>query len=223
MVDLQGTDIVAVLTRAPSAGGKTRLFRDLGSAPVPDLLAALLLDTLDAVALAGVTRVLCYTPRTAETEMRALAPPDVVLMAQHEGDLGDRMRGVFDDLFARGARSVVLIGSDLPGIEGAAILAAQRVIRERPAAVVLGPARDGGYYLVAASHTPAGLFRSFDWGSRGVLAETERRARAAGLEVVSVAAGRDIDTLEDLRALLASDAPAPRTRMLFNRRGGVSG
>jgi rSAM/selenodomain-associated transferase 1 len=223
MVDLQGTDVVAILTRAPSAGGKTRLFRELGCAPDPHLLASLLLDTLDAIDAIGCTRVACFTPPSDAAEMRALVPPDVLLLPQRDGDLGDRMRLAFDELLARGAGSVVLIGSDVPGIEPSAVLAATCALRERPTAVVLGPARDGGYYLIAASRTPNALFDRMEWGQPDVLVETEHRARLAGIEIVRVAAGSDVDTLADLRTLIRSDAPARRTRVAFNSRVGSDG
>jgi glycosyltransferase A (GT-A) superfamily protein (DUF2064 family) len=147
----------------------------------------------------------------------------VLLAPQREGDLGERMRQAFDDLLAQGAASVALIGSDVPGIDPAAVSDAQRTLRERPAAVVLGPAHDGGYYLVAAVRTPAVLFADMPWSTPGVLAETERRARVAGIETVRVAAARDIDTLDDLRALLGSDIPVPRLRKAVNGRAGLDG
>jgi hypothetical protein len=164
MVDLQDQDVVAVLTRAPSAGGKSRLFAGLGRPPDPDLLAAFLLDTLDAVALPHIARVACFTPATAETEVRALVPPDVHVLAQREDDLGDRMRLAFDDLFAGGARSAVLVGSDLPGLDGAVVSGAFRGLHEHPEAVVLGPARDGGYYLIGATRTPGVLLTRITLG-----------------------------------------------------------
>jgi rSAM/selenodomain-associated transferase 1 len=218
-VDLEDQEVVAILTRAPSAAGKTRLFRELGCAPDPKLLVALLLDTLEAVAAPHATRVVCFTPPAAEPEMQALVPAGVLLLPQRNGDLGDRMRFVFDDLLARGAASVVLIGSDLPGIVPSTVAAAHRILRDRPRAIVLGPAHDGGYYLVGATRTPAALFAEMEWGTAQVLSETERRARIAGFEIVPVAPARDVDTVDDLRALVAGDAPAPRTRAALERGG----
>jgi rSAM/selenodomain-associated transferase 1 len=219
MVDLQGENIVAILTRAPSAGGKTRLFRDLGCAPDPELLAAFLLDTLDAVATPGARCVACFSPPDAEREMRTLVPAGVHLVPQRGGDLGERMRFVFDDLFARGAASVVLVGSDLPDLNPSVVPAAFRILGERPHAVVLGPARDGGYYLVAATRTPTLLFTDVPWSTSNVLAATERRGHAAGMEIVKVAVGRDVDTVHDLRALIGSHAAAPRTRSVVHTKG----
>ena len=223
MVDLQGQDVVAVLTRAPSAGGKTRLFRELGCEPDPDLLAALLLDTLDAASTPDTRCVACFTPPESEPEMRRLVPPGVLLLAQPAGELGDRMKFVFDRLFARGAAAVVLIGSDLPGIESSTVSAAFQALRERPEAVVLGPALDGGYYLIGATRTPTALFGDIRWGTADVLAQTHHRARAAGLPIARVAPGADVDTLDDLRSLMRSDAPAPRTRFALHKRGGYCG
>jgi rSAM/selenodomain-associated transferase 1 len=217
MVDLQGQAAVAVLTRAPSAGGKTRLFADMRRAPDPELLAALLLDTLEAVRVPSTACVVCYTPPDAEREMRALVPPDVILVAQRGEGLGERMRLAFDDLFAGGAASVVLIGSDLPALDSRTIADAHRVLRARPDIVVLGPAADGGYYLIGATRTPAGLLDGLAWGTAHVLAETERRARDAGIEIERVAGARDVDTLDDLRALIGSAAAAPHTRRVFAR------
>jgi rSAM/selenodomain-associated transferase 1 len=212
MVDLQGQDVVALLTRAPSAGGKTRLFAERGCAPDPEFLAALLLDTLDAVAIPRTARVVCFTPPHAEREMRALLPPDVHLMAQRGQGIGDRMRHTFDDLLARGAACVVVVGSDVPGIAGAEVSAARDLLHERRSSVVVGPATDGGYYLIGATRTPSLLFTDIRWGGPDVLAETEQRAHDGGLDIVRVATTGDVDSLADLRSLLASDAPAVRTR-----------
>jgi rSAM/selenodomain-associated transferase 1 len=214
MVELQDQDVVAVLTRAPSAGGKTRLFADLGRPPDPAFLAALFLDTLDAVASPGVTRAVCFSPPHAEAELKGIAPPGVLLLAQRGEDLGARMRFAFDDLFLRGARSVVLVGSDVPALPPDVVPHAFRALRHSPDAVVLGPARDGGYYLIGATRTPTHLFSGMRWSEAHVFDETCRRAARAGIDVVRIAEGWDVDTVNDLRALLKGAAPALRTRAI---------
>ena len=93
MVDAADAPVVAVLTRAPSSGGKTRLFASLGLPPDPALLTALLLDTLDGAAAPGVRRVVAVTPPESCDEVRRIVG-DVEVMPQPHGDLGDRMRGV---------------------------------------------------------------------------------------------------------------------------------
>jgi rSAM/selenodomain-associated transferase 1 len=207
MVDVADQIVIAVLTRAPSAAGKTRLFRELGRPVDPELLAALLLDTIDAIAPAGVPRVVFVTPAPAVDEVRALVPPEVDVAAQGDGDLGARMRHAFDDLFARGARGVVLVGSDLPGLSPAVVRDAVETLDARSGCVVLGPAADGGYYLIGATSTPAVLLTGIEWSTADVLARTEARARQSGLETVRLAVGRDIDSLADL-----AEAPASAVR-----------
>lgn len=211
MVDLSGQAVVAILTRAPSAGGKSRLFRALGRPVDPALLRALLLDTLEAIPRDRVTRVICYTPPAAAAEMETLAPPGVGAIAQRDGDLGARMRGVFDDLFARGAALVIAIGSDLPALTADIIGQACDVLSERPDAVVLGPAADGGYYLVGATRTPSRVFDGIPWSTPAVLAETEKAAARAHLQIVRLPTLFDVDTPDDLRRAAQTPA-ATRTR-----------
>lgn len=209
---IPGTYTVAILTRAPRSGGKTRLFEALGCAPDPDLLEALFLDTLDATAIGGVSRVVFVTPPEETDGVRALVPPDVDVRPQADGDLGARMRGAFDVLLAEGAAGVVLIGSDLPLVSGDVLASACDALRATPARVVLGPALDGGYYLIGATMTPSPLFEIGGWGRADVLARTRARAQACGLGVVTVDALRDIDAPDDLRAVLQASRGAPRTR-----------
>src|SRR5215510_11751952 len=173
MVDVANQVVVAILTRAPSEPGKTRLFQELERPVDRELLTALLLDTIDATGPAGVPRVLFVTPASACDEVRAIAPREVDVAAQGAGDLGARMRRAFDDLFARGACGVVLVGSDLPGLSSDVVRSAVETLRARPDCVVLGPAEDGGYYLIAATATPVDLLTGIEWSTPDVLARTE--------------------------------------------------
>jgi rSAM/selenodomain-associated transferase 1 len=139
--------------------------------------------------------------------VRTLVPPGVEVIAQGGGDLGARMRGAFDDLLGRGARGVVVVGSDLPGLSPAVIRSAVETLRTRPGCVVLGPAEDGGYYLIGATVTPDALFTGIEWSTADVLARTEALARHSGLETVRLAPGRDVDSVADL-----ADVPASAVR-----------
>ena len=202
MVDVAETPIVAVLTRAPSATGKRRLFGALGLPPDPLLLQALLLDTLDAVLAAGYRVIVGTEPATSLDEMRALVPASVEVVAQAPGDLGDRMRALMAGAFARGATSVVLVGSDLPDLSPAIVHEAVRILRAEPHVVVLGPAADGGYYLVGATCIPK-IFNGIDWGSGAVLRQTEAAAAAAGLARRYLVTLHDVDAPSDLASVRA--------------------
>lgn len=202
MVGEPGPTVVAVLTRAPSRGGKSRLFAALGRPPDATLLTALLLDTLDGVTLSGTTRVVFVEPSDACDEVRAIVPPDVDVRAQPNGSLGERMRDAMAGLFAEGAAIVVLVGSDLPDIAPSMIGDAITKLRSDPASLVLGPAHDGGYFLIASTATPS-VFDGIEWGSVRVLEQTQAAAQRTGQPVELIEPLRDVDTLEDLRAVVA--------------------
>jgi rSAM/selenodomain-associated transferase 1 len=194
--------VVAVLTRAPSSGGKSRLFASLDRPPDSSLLAALLLDTLDGASLDGTSRAVVVEPAEACDEVRALVPAGVRVIAQAGGTLGDRMRAAMRALLAGGAWAVILIGSDLPDITAEAIgLAVQHLLHD-PHSVVLGPSSDGGYYLIGATRVPD-VFDRIEWGSPRVLDQTRAAAADRGLRVHLLGPLRDVDTKEDLMAVAA--------------------
>jgi rSAM/selenodomain-associated transferase 1 len=206
MGSLAQRDVVAVLTRAPSAGGKSRLFAELGTPPDSSLLTALLLDTIDAVRVCGtpsggpgddVTLVVAVEPPSACDEVRGLVAHDVLVIPQPDGTLGERMGGVMGALLDRGARAVALIGSDLPTFQAAQLTRAFALLADDSQSVVIGPADDGGYYLIAARHVPD-LFRNIEWGSRRVLDQTRTAAAVGGTRLHLVDSMRDVDTLSDL-------------------------
>lgn len=197
MVGVAETTTVAVLARAPSTGGKRRLFAGLGVPTDPALLSALLLDTLDGVLATGFHVLVGVEPATAADEMRALVPRQVAVVPQVPGDLGDRMPALMGTALARGASDVLLVGSDLPDLSPQPLRDAARVLRDAPRTVVLGPAEDGGYYLVGATHVP-GIFTGIEWGTAAVLEQTETAVARAGLVSHRVATQRDVDLPADL-------------------------
>jgi rSAM/selenodomain-associated transferase 1 len=178
------------------------LFAALDRPPDPALLSALLLDTLDGVSRAGTTRVVLVEPADACAEVRALLPDAVRVMAQADGTLGDRMRTAMQRLFDEGASIVVLVGSDLPDIAPQTIDDAISHLRSDPAALVLGPAHDGGYYLIAATRVPE-VFDGIEWSSSQVLEQTRAAAAKHGVRVHLLGALRDVDTPDDLQQVRA--------------------
>jgi rSAM/selenodomain-associated transferase 1 len=202
MVDLAKARVIAVLTRAPSAGGKTRLFAALDRPADPALLEALLLDTLDGVAVPDAVRIAAVEPGRSSDEVRRLLPPDVGVMPQADGSLGERMRAVMAQLFRRGARAVVLVGSDLPELEPDLVRQALALIDDDPDRLVLGPATDGGYYLIGSGGVPD-VFDGITWGSAMVLRETMAAAAERGVRVHLLQPLSDIDTPADLDRLAA--------------------
>lgn len=206
-------DALIVMARVPSASdGKSRLTRDLGGDHV-ELKTAMLLDTLDAVrGVADVDLFVAVEPADSIGEMRALAGDGFEFFPQHGDTLGDRMRNAFARLFAAGCSTVVMIGSDLPSLPASHLAQAFQYLRDRPDDLVIGPASDGGYYLIGLRRLWPALFTSIPWSTANVLATTTSIAKTCGLTVSFVSPWHDVDTVDDLRRVLRDPHGAIRTR-----------
>ncbi|MGH7564760.1 MAG: TIGR04282 family arsenosugar biosynthesis glycosyltransferase, partial [Gemmatimonadota bacterium] len=140
-----GRPRVVVLAKAPEPGRvKTRLIPILRAREAAELHEALLLDTLDVVESCADV-VVAFTPSTGRRTLERLLGRKRRLLPQGPGDLGDRLPRVFEQLCGDG-RPVLAVGSDCPGLTTARIQAAAAALGRVD--VVLGPALDGGYYLV---------------------------------------------------------------------------
>jgi rSAM/selenodomain-associated transferase 1 len=205
-------DALAVIAKEPVAGlAKTRLVPALGEAGAARAAAAMLADTLAAVRSVGAEPWLCFTPAEARERLGRLAP-GFGLLAQAGGDLGDRLAACLADLLGMGADRVAMVGADTPHVPPATYRQAFALLDDVD--VVLGPALDGGYYLVAAKAARPTLFVGVPMGTDAVLSETLARATAAGLAVALLPPMRDLDRVEDLAAALAGGelTSAPATR-----------
>jgi rSAM/selenodomain-associated transferase 1 len=214
---------VALLARDPDAAGKTRL----GPLP-PDAAAVLrrtlLLDTLDAALRTGWPVRVFVAPAAAVEHVRAIVAADdsltaaasrLAFAAQPVGDLGERMTHALAATLAAGHDVAVLVGSDLPDLPPDALAdAAARLADDADGVrIVLGPAEDGGFYLVATRVARPDVFAGVAWGGAGVLDAVTARAGALGLVVALVRPWHDVDTAADLAALgQAPETAAVRTR-----------
>ena len=201
---------VVVMARSPSGGRapKTRL-----AGVVPDeqdrrrLYAAFLTDVVAACrAVEGAALRVAYTPDGGPCGFTPAGVAERELMPQRGAALGDRERGIFEDLFRDGFSPVVVIGSDLPGLPPARIREALARLAAGPDTVVLGPSADGGYYLVGLARPRAGdpmpdLFAGIRWSSAWTRADTVTAAERCGLRVELLDSLRDIDDAADLAAL----------------------
>ena len=207
----QRRDALAVIAKEPVAGlAKTRLVPALGEAGAARAATAMLADTLAAVRATGADPWLCFTPVEARERLGRLAA-GFGLLAQASGDLGDRLAACLADLLATGADRVTIVGADTPHVPVTSYQRAFALLDE--ADVVLGPALDGGYYLVAAKAARPELFVGIPMGTEVVLTETLARATAAGLVVALLPPLCDLDMVEDLAAALDAGelAGAPAT------------
>jgi len=174
---------------------KTRLIPALGAAGAARLHRMMLSRALDTAAEAAR-----HTGWAAQLWLagaaRPACPPFFTPHRQQGRDLGERMARAFIRAFAGGARRVVLMGTDCPGVDSALLRRAFAALEEND--LVLGPAHDGGYYLIGQRRHNSGLFTGMPWGTAAVLPETLARAGECGLRVFLLDTLHDIDTPEDL-------------------------
>lgn len=193
---------VVVLAKEPRPGyTKTRLAATMGVDAAARLSDIFLRRTLCfAKALAGRLYV-SFAPNECRGAFEARAP-GATLIAQPEGDLGNRLEAAFRSALDDGAQRPVLIGSDSPTLPPHLLRSAHRLLASYD--VVLGPAEDGGYYLIGMNALQPALFRDIAWSESVVLQQTLARATAAGLRVATLPYWYDIDTVDDLARLEAS-------------------
>ena len=197
------------MAKAPVAGQvKTRLVPQISPTEAADLSRALLVDQLQHLSGSpGVDLYLAFSPHEARTVMEQLAPAVFQLFPQEGDDLGARMGGVFERLFATGYKRIILIGGDLGPIPFDFLEQAYAFLESERGRVVLGPARDGGYYLVGANQSVPQMFEEMSWSHSRVLAQTRAKLAALEIEHHLLPVWFDVDTLEDLRYLESALEP----------------
>ncbi|MEW6351772.1 MAG: TIGR04283 family arsenosugar biosynthesis glycosyltransferase [Thermodesulfobacteriota bacterium] len=140
---------------------------------------------------------ICLSAGTRE-ELRAWLGRDMDLVAQGDGDLGGRMMRAFSEGFARGFDRVVVIGSDCPGVSSRIVRSALKALDHKD--LVIGPALDGGYYLIGARSVWPSIFEGIPWGSGDVFSTTMEQAARIPLSVEVLEPLQDVDRAEDLAA-----------------------
>ena len=193
-----------LFTKAPEPGKvKTRLAAFLGRKAAANLYEKLLCDCLEMSVSAALCPVdICCSPSTGHTffqQCRKRYHTD--LQQQIQGDIGQRMSHAILSALAR-AEHVVLIGADCPALTADDLDRALHALQQGTD-VVLGPAVDGGYYLIGMSAHHPELFENIPWSTHKVLAATETLLREQGLSWHSLPVHRDIDTAEDYAVYMA--------------------
>jgi len=189
-----------VYAKRPLPGyAKTRLGADLGDEAAAGVYARILYAYLVDLLNGGWygAEIELAVGSEADVPFFKRAFPELTVRPQVAGDLGVRLADSFDRAFDAGAERVVLTGSDIPDLNAALVRWAFAALEEAP--VTLGPAVDGGYYLIGMQAPGVDLFDGIEWSTERVLAQTEARARAAGLEVFHLPELLDIDTVDDFR------------------------
>ncbi|HEX7256336.1 MAG TPA: TIGR04282 family arsenosugar biosynthesis glycosyltransferase [Gaiellaceae bacterium] len=201
---------VLVIAKAPEPGRtKTRLVPPLTGDQAAGLQRALLLDTLDACRREVDDVAILHADPAEAPAFERLAPGTPLVLQSGRG-LEDALARTFDRYAAAGP--VAIVSADVPGLPHGS-LARTFAALEGGADVVLGPAHDGGYWLIAMAQHHEEPFREIPWSTPAVLGVTLARCREAGLRVELLDAWRDLDTVVDLAFVRRNSAEldAPRT------------
>lgn len=193
---------IVVYGREPLADRvKTRLAAAIGGEAAAELYKLLLARSVQQAVQTGFQVVLSLS----EQPGAGWNPPSgVALEIQRGSDLGARLADTFDRRFSEGWSRVVVVGSDCPAMTADHIRSAETELERCP--VVLGPADDGGYWLVGQRAPGVDLFSGIPWSTRSTLEATRSRLREGAIEWAEIDQLADIDTIEDVENVLASDA-----------------
>lgn len=222
---------IGIICKAPQPGrAKTRLGTAIGAVAASELSACFLRDV--AAAVEAVPESLgrrgygVYAPAGVEHIMRELLPATFGLLLQVGDDLSDVLFGAARDLLIDGHDCILLVNGDSPTLPARFLEQAIKILREPGDRMVLGPASDGGYYLIGLKRPHRRLFTQIAWGTETVARSTCERAAEIGLAMALLPVWYDIDDIETLGWLkeeLAGNSTrfrggglAPATRAFLN-------
>lgn len=190
---------ILVFVRAPERGRvKTRLAASIGDDAALRIYRRLAEHVLGEVrTLSHLARIrVHYTPAPAGDAVAGWLGAGPEYLPQRGATLGARMERAFHQAFTDGFERVVIVGSDLPGLTARHLQEALALLDAHPA--VIGPARDGGYWLLGLRRPAPELFRDVPWSTATVFPETMRRLRALGLRPALLPELADVDEPADL-------------------------
>ena len=223
--------VLGVFAKQPQPGQvKTRLAAATSAAWAAEVARAFLLDTLGRLEQVAAERLVAFAPAEARSFFAPIVQGRFGLVAQAEGDLGQRMTDFLAPRLQASPTSVVLVGTDSPDLPVAFVEQAfEALVR---ADLVLGPAMDGGYYLIGCTGRVPPIFGNIAWGTPRVLEQTIAALQGSGHRLVLLPPWYDVDTWADwemLRGIVQArrraglDPAMPNTeKLLQDSRAGVA-
>ena len=197
---MTGSNAIIIMTRYPEPGQvKTRLISAPGEEGACHLHRKMVEHTISTIkyfTLAIPAGIFVFFHGGSEMLMSSWLGDEASYLPQEAGNLGDKMRAAFLAVFNRGFKTVMMIGTDCPAIDSPILSQAFSSLDQ--ADMVIGPAVDGGYYLLGLKQVHDKLFEGIAWGSDVVLTQTLLAARNENIEVSRLPELRDIDRPEDL-------------------------
>lgn len=195
---------LGIFVKHPVAGQvKTRLAEFLGTKQATEVYAAFVADLVERFRDVANQRFLCYAPAEDSAKSCFLnhAKETYCLWPQPDKDLGERMAQFFLEHLRAEQDRVVIIGSDSPTLPREYVERAFELLQS--ADCVLGPATDGGYYLIGARGTCPPIFEEIAWSTSEVLAQTIALIDKFGLSLSLLPPWYDVDTMDDWNFLAA--------------------
>lgn len=212
------TSCLLIFVKYPEKGKvKSRLARHIGQEAALNLYRNFVLDLLQTVRGTAHPFRICYDPPEAREEMMSWLGRDYLYMPQRGCDLGEKMKNALSDVFTSGFSKAVLIGSDIPDLTTEVINEAFEALEAQDA--VLGPAFDGGYYLIGFRKMTflPDIFTGIPWGTDRVFRQTVDILEGFKRTIHTLSEWRDVDTMDDLRDLFARNKDGD-----FRRSGTIS-
>jgi uncharacterized protein len=220
---------IAVMAKAPRRGEvKTRLVPPLSEADAAALSGCFIQDIagniLAAARAAPIEGYIAYSPAGSQDLFAPLLPGGINLLPPRRIGLGHSLFDAAEDLLGAGYGSACLVNADSPTLPTSVLVAAAHALASPGDRLVLGPAEDGGYYLIGLKHSHRRLFEEIAWSTERVFRQTLDRAAELGLDIVTLERWYDVDDVASLRRLvdeLGNPDPAgyaaPHTAALLRR------
>lgn len=190
-----------IMAKEPKVGStKTRLCPPLRADQAAQLYEALLWDTIEMAAVVkGIDLAIAITPPESSEYFKQITSPETILIPVACANIGECLTVVLGQLLDMGYQRVMALNSDGPSLPPIYIQSAIQSLDQHD--LVLGPAEDGGYYLVGLQQNHAYIFRGIDWSTNLVLDQTLQQAEQHSLSVHLLPPWYDVDTAADIHRL----------------------
>ena len=202
-METRANQTLGIFARHPVPGQvKTRLAIELGESRAAKIYAAFIADLADRFRGIAADRILCFCPDATDSRQyfQNIAGQDYRLWLQPDADLGSRMQRFFEDHIRDARDRVVIIGSDSPTLPGEYVEQAFAALGG--ADCVIGPATDGGFYLIGMRGRAWPVFCGIEWSTSCVLDQTVRSMRTCNARLAVLPMWYDVDTPDDWRMLV---------------------
>ena len=194
---------VLLFAKSPNPGQvKTRLAVKVGKNIAAELYKCFVEDSITLLKNSGLDFRLCFWPPETKNEFAFWLGTDISYLPQVGDDLGQRLKNTFEKTFDHDYKSVIAIGSDSPDLSFDILKQAHTALRTHD--TVIGPAFDGGYYLIGFNQntfTPE-VFDKIDWSTNSVFKKTVDKLNSLEINFLKLQKWYDIDNFDDLKLLI---------------------